>query len=270
MEYTNRDIQEKLDCFHRTNRIPHIIFHGDSGSGKKTTVFNFIKKIYNNNESNIKNNVMFVNCAHGKGIKFIREELKFFAKTNVHFKSGIWFKIIVLINADYLTVDAQSALRRCIERFSNNTRFFIVIENKNKLLTPIVSRFCEIYIPLVIENGNPVNLHTKKIEQTYGFSNLLAEQSIRNVDMIMRQYDKPIHSELLIIVNDMYNQGLSAFDFVKWVQTYSTLSSLQKSTMEMYLSKVRLEYRCEKLLLLCLLFTYFFNPDIDLKTLSFM
>ena len=97
MEYINRDIQEKLDCFHRTNRIPHIIFHGESGSGKKTTVFQFIKKIYNHNETNIKNNVMFVNCAHGKGIKFIREELKFFAKTNVHFKSGIWFKIIVLL-----------------------------------------------------------------------------------------------------------------------------------------------------------------------------
>ena len=141
---------------------------------------------------------MFVNCAHGKGIKFIREELKFFAKTNVHFKSGIWFKIIVLINADYLTVDAQSALRRCIEQFSNNTRFFIVIENKNKLLTPVVSRFCEIYIPLVIENGNPVNLHTKKIEQAYGFSKLLSEQGICNIDLIMRQNDNPTHSDLFL------------------------------------------------------------------------
>ncbi len=208
MEYINRDIQEKLDCFHRTNRIPHIIFHGESGSGKKTTVFNFIKKIYNHNESNIKNNVMFVNCAHGKGIKFIREELKFFAKTNVHFKSGIWFKIIVLINADYLTVDAQSALRRCIEQFSNNTRFFIVIENKNKLLTPIVSRFCEIYIPLTIENGHPVNLHTKKIEQTYGFSKLLSEQSTLQMKTIMNSYETPTYTDLFNIVDQIYNEGI--------------------------------------------------------------
>ena len=270
MEFINRDIQEKLDCFHRTNRIPHIIFHGESGSGKKTTVFQFIKKIYHGNETNIKNNVMFVNCAHGKGIKFIREELKFFAKTNVHFKSGIWFKIIVLINADYLTVDAQSALRRCIEQFSNNTRFFIVIENKNKLLTPIVSRFCEIYVPLLIENGNQVNLHTKKIEQSYGFSKLLFEQSIRQMDTIMNSYETPTYIDLLQMVDQIYNQGLSAFDFIEWIQQQSTLTPLQKSTMQMYFSKVRLEYRCEKLLLLCLLFTYFFNPDIDLKTLSFM
>ena len=40
-------------------------------------------------------------------------------------------------NADKLTIDAQSALRRCIELFSHNTRFFIVVEDKNKLLRPI-------------------------------------------------------------------------------------------------------------------------------------
>jgi len=113
MEYTNRDIQEKLDCFHRTNRIPHIIFHGESGSGKKTIVFNFIKKIYHGNETNIKNNVMFVNCAHGKGIKFIREELKFFAKTNVHFKSGIWFKIIVLAASMAITLAPIRSRHQC-------------------------------------------------------------------------------------------------------------------------------------------------------------
>ena len=72
---------------------------------------------------------MYVNCAHGKGIKFIRDDLKFFAKTNIQGNKGILFKTIVLFNADSLTIDAQSAMRRCIESFSYNTRFFIVVEN---------------------------------------------------------------------------------------------------------------------------------------------
>ena len=59
----------------------------------------------------MKTNIMIVNCAHGKGIKFIREELKFFAKANIHSNNGTLFKTIVLINADNLTIDAQSALR---------------------------------------------------------------------------------------------------------------------------------------------------------------
>ena len=47
-----------------------------------------------------------------------------------------------LKHADKLTIDAQSALRRCIELFSHTTRFFIIVEDKNKLLKPIISRFC--------------------------------------------------------------------------------------------------------------------------------
>lgn len=268
--FENKDILTKLDGFHKSNRIPHIIFHGETGSGKKTLVFNFIKKIYNHNETNIKDNVMFVNCAHGKGIKFIREELKFFAKTNVQFKSGIWFKIIVLINADYLTVDAQSALRRCIEQFSHNTRFFIVIENKNKLLTPIVSRFCEIYVPLVANGSTYVNMHKQKIHQTYSFHDMFQIQNVQFVDNLLKDKTNVSCYDLLQIVDVMYNQAITSFDFIEWIYKKSDLSLLEKSTIHMYFSKIRLEYRCEKFLLMCLLHSYYFDRNIDLKTLSFM
>ena len=130
-----------MDYFYQKNHIPNIIFHGSNGCGKKTLLMNFLNKIYDRDTKKIKNNVMIVNCSHGKGIKFIREELKLFAKMNLQYNSNVRFKSIVLLNADSLTNDAQSALRRCIEQFSYNTRFFIVIENKERLLNPIISRF---------------------------------------------------------------------------------------------------------------------------------
>ena len=114
----HENIYKKLHYFYEKNKIPNIIFHGSYGTGKRTIVDNFLKKIYQNDNRMIKTNVMIVNCAHGKGIKFIREELKFFAKTNIQSNSGVLFKTIVLLNADNLTIDAQSALRRCIELFS--------------------------------------------------------------------------------------------------------------------------------------------------------
>jgi GTPase SAR1 family protein len=163
----HQKIIEKLDFFHRSNKIPNIIFHGSSGSGKRTIVEQFLNKIYSGDKHKLKTNVMIVNCAHGKGIKFIREELKFFAKTNIQSYNGTIFKTIVLINADFLTIDAQSALRRCIELFSYNTRFFIIVENKNKLLNPILSRFCEIYIPEYVLDGKFVNLHQYSIQKTF-------------------------------------------------------------------------------------------------------
>jgi hypothetical protein len=99
--------------------------------------------------------------------------LKLFAKTNVHFNNGILFKSIVLLNADFLTIDAQSALRRCIELFSHTTRFFIIIENKNKLLNPILSRFCTIYVPDYMVDGKIVNLHEYFLNQKYPFEDIL-------------------------------------------------------------------------------------------------
>ena len=101
IENNRQNIYNKLDYFYNTNKIPHLIFHGESGSGKRYIVDEFIQKIYKQDRQKIKQNVMIVNCAHGKGIKFIRDELKFFAKTNMRSDSGASFKTIVLINADF-------------------------------------------------------------------------------------------------------------------------------------------------------------------------
>ena len=181
----HESIVRRLDEFILKNKIPHIIFHGPSGSGKQTLVREFIQRIYEGDKIKIKTHVMTVNCSHGKGIQFIREELKFFAKANAQTKSNIdggkssEFKVITLLNAHHLTVDAQSALRRCIELFSYNTRFFIVVENKDKLLNPILSRFCDIFVPEpnIIENGPTINLHQYVLSQQFKQGN---QGSLRN------------------------------------------------------------------------------------------
>ena len=79
------------------------------------------------------------------------------------------FKSIILENADSLTNDAfQSALRRCIELFSHSTRFFIIVEDKYKLLKPILSRFCEIFIQEPLIDDKRTNLHQYIINKTFG------------------------------------------------------------------------------------------------------
>ena len=110
----HESIMKKLTYFHEMHKIPNIIFHGQSGCGKRTIVNKFINIIYDHDKERIKSFVMYVNCAHGKGIKFIRDELKFFAKTHIHSNGGNIFKSIILLNADKLTIDAQSALRRSL------------------------------------------------------------------------------------------------------------------------------------------------------------
>jgi len=251
----HKNIQDKLDFFHKTNKIPHIIIHGSSGTGKKTIIHNFLHKIYNGDKQKIKSNVMFVNCAHGKGIKFIREELKFFAKSNIQSSAGVPFKSIVLFNADFLTIDAQSALRRCIELFSYNTRFFIIVENKQKLLNPILSRFCEIYVPEPMIDGKIVNLHQYAIQKNY---QVQANMDIPGwITMKMREMvDKECirHADLTTLATECYEKGLSALDVVHWIDSggADVLVDVDTTAVTMCYDKIKSEYRCEKLLLLYL------------------
>ena len=279
----HQPIREKLHSFYVSNRIPHIIFYGSSGSGKQTIVNDFLREIYHGSETKLKANVMFVNCAHGKGIKFIREELKFFAKTNVQFNSGIWFKTIVLLNADHLTMDAQSALRRCIELFSHNTRFFIIVENKHKLLNPILSRFCEIYVPEYIDpaSGERMNLHQWQIQRTYpslsssstegnAFSCLnwlLLCSSGEKEGQKKKEMD---HAAMASVVSEMYENAISSYDFLAWVKASSLWTDYEKSNVCMCFSKIKPEFRCEKLLLMYLVDFLWNRPSADLRTVSFM
>jgi len=261
----HQKIIEKLDYFIASNKIPHIIFHGSSGSGKRTIVDQFLNKIYQCDKQKIKSNVMFVNCAHGKGIKFIREELKFFAKTNIQSNNGTLFKTIVLLNADYLTIDAQSALRRCIELFSYNTRFFIIVENKNKLLNPILSRFCEIYVPEYIENGKIINLHQYSIHKNFNIDSLQGKLSCIDEKMEYLYKYEINHSVLTELANEFYENGLSSLDLIDWVNSTDRIVDSEKSTICICFDKIKSEYRCEKLLLLYIFDFIFLRSEKDVK-----
>tara|TARA_B100001059_G_scaffold10270_1_gene8352 strand:- start:1147 stop:1950 length:804 start_codon:yes stop_codon:yes gene_type:complete len=259
------NIINKLDDFIKNKKIPNIIFHGETGSGKKTILFNFLKKVYKNDKTMIKDYIMTVNCAHGKGIKFIREELKFFARTNINIDEGSIFKSIILLNADKLTNDAQSALRRCIELFSHSTRFFIIVDDKYKLLKPILSRFCEIFIPRPMINKKEINLHKYNLNTTYNIQKCYKEKKIKFKQFFDKIKDKDIHaiSELL------YEKGYSGLDIIEYIKEMN-ISEIKKYEYLVYVQKIKKEFREEKLLMTCILHFLLKRSEYTLENIAFM
>ena len=268
-------IKEKLHYFYINHKIPNIIFHGQSGTGKRTIVNEFISLIYNSDREKIKDFVMYVNCAHGKGIKFIREELKFFAKTQINSNGGDFFKTIVLLNADKLTVDAQSALRRCIELFSHNTRFFIIVEDKYKLLKPILSRFCEIHIPEPIINNHPTNLYKYNVERTFNLKTV-KNQRLEWLKKELTKYivSKPNIEILLVLSTKLYEKGYCGLDIIDLLQNTSFLQDKipYEKIYEILIAfnKVRKELRNEKLLMLFMLNFLCLDSTTSLEKMNFM
>jgi DNA polymerase III delta prime subunit len=252
----NDNVLSKLKHFFETKKIPNIIFHGSSGSGKRTIVNNFLSRIYDNDILKQKNHVMTVNCSHGKGIKFIRDELKFFAKTNIQV-NDVMFKSIVLLNADSLTIDAQSALRRCIELFSNNTRFFIIVENKCKLLNPILSRFCEIYVPgYDYDTKEIMNLHSYNLREKIP---MISEQQLQYK---MEIFEKLLKFELTNIIDlstDLYENGFHTKQLIDYFDSSGKNTEEKKALLNLYYYKLKKDFRCEKMLLFYILKIVYFN-----------
>ena len=89
--------------------------------------------------------VLELNASNDNGISIIREQIKDFAGTQNMFLQGI--KLIILDEADNLSIEAQNALRRVIEKYSNNTRFCLICNYINKIIPAIQSRCARFRFP---------------------------------------------------------------------------------------------------------------------------
>jgi hypothetical protein len=198
---------------------------------------------------------------------------------------GERFKTIVLLNADKLTIDAQSALRRCIELFCHSTRFFIVVDDKNKLLKPILSRFCDIYIP--DDNADTANLHQYNLERVLGFG-LFNRARITKLSAILKgalvmatdlsdlpaAVDPKTYANTMRLAEDLYEKGYCALDVIKILEmepdTDNEENNLKKYEILIAFSRVKKEFRNEKLLMLFILYFMQFRSELDLKNIAFI
>jgi GTPase SAR1 family protein len=274
----HKNIRDKLRYFYNIKKIPNIIFNGPSGSGKSTIVNNFINLIYGGNKDIISDFVMYVNCAHGKGIKFIRDELKFFAKMHINSNGGDTFKSIILLNGDKLTVDAQSALRRCIELFSHNTRFFIIVEDKYKLLKPILSRFCEIYVPEPEYKGTKINLYKYNLQKIFQLND------VKNVktEWLKKELTKSMSSNIMLVnlmnfITKLYEKGYSALDLLHILEQdieskdpIFDISLEKRYELLIAFNKIKKEFRNEKLLMFFILNFIYLDSEYNMDNISFM
>jgi replication factor C subunit 2/4 len=122
--------------------MPHLLFFGPSGCGKTSTILSLARDLFG---KYFKERVIELNASDERGIKVVREKIKIYAKTAINHKDNIppW-KIIILDEADSMTVDSQFALRKIMEDFSDITRFCIICNYHHKIIDPIVSR-CTMY-----------------------------------------------------------------------------------------------------------------------------
>jgi len=124
----NEHIKKSIAQYLAQNDIQNLIFYGPSGTGK-TTLAKIIVK-------NLDCEYLYINASDERGIETIRDKVSGFA-SSASFKP---LKVVILDEADFLTIQAQASLRNVIETFSRNTRFILTCNYVERIIDPLQSR----------------------------------------------------------------------------------------------------------------------------------
>lgn len=131
---------ERLKSYVKTGGIPHLLFAGPPGTGKTTCAIALARDLFG--QENWAGRFLELNASDERGIGVVRGKIKEFARVGTTEQSGV--KIIFLDEADALTHDAQSALRRTMEKYTATTRFVLSCNYSSKIIDPIQSR-CAVF-----------------------------------------------------------------------------------------------------------------------------
>lgn len=135
----NKEIFENML---KNNYIPNLLLYGPPGSGKTTTIINLINKYQENNNEVNKSLIIHLNASDERGIDIIRNQINNFVNSNCLFIKGLRF--VILDEVDYMTKNAQQALKYLLEDNKNNIRFCLICNYISKIDSALQSLFIKI------------------------------------------------------------------------------------------------------------------------------
>ena len=135
---SNNQIKNTFKDYVKNKYLPHLLICGPSGVGKTSIVMAMAKELYGDSYMLM---TKHINASEERGIEVIRNKVKDFVMSSIFLPNVIPFKLVILDEADAMTISAQGMLRRIIEDFTSSARFCLIC-NKSKSIDPAIQSRC--------------------------------------------------------------------------------------------------------------------------------
>ena len=217
LEAYNRQILTNIIT---TSHFPNMLFYGPPGTGKTTTIINVINAYQDRLGKRDNGLVIHLNASDERGIDTIRNQICSFVSSNPLFNTGI--KFVILDEVDYMTKNAQQALRYLLQEYSTNVRFCLICNYISKIDDGLQNEFLKLRFNQLPQEEIVTFLEKITTEECIPVSR-------NTLGSIQRLYKSDIRSMVNFIQTnqDMVEDTLHIIDNDVWSQLYDTIISTE-------------------------------------------
>jgi DNA polymerase III delta prime subunit len=246
LEPMNRTIFENII---NKEYFPNLLFYGPPGTGKTTTIINLINEYQRKHSKINKENIIHLNASDERGIDIIRNQIQQFVKTKNFFEVGI--KFVILDEVDYMTKNAQQALKYLMQSTNYNVRFCLICNYISKLIDSLQNEFICIRFNQLPE------------KDIYNFITTISNKENLNLtENIIQTIQKTYKSDIRSMINFLQlNQNLllwsnSIITNEIWDIIYDLHKNNKSHDLKQYMQEISINYNIDKKTFMIKYFNY--------------
>jgi len=223
-----------------TSYFPNLLFYGPPGTGKTTTIINLINSYQNKMGVKNKDLIIHLNASDERGIDIIRNQINFFVNSKPLFNNGM--KFVILDEVDYMTKNAQQALRYLLQNYTSNVRFCLICNYISKIDEGLQNEFIRLRFNQLPKEEIITFLNHISLSEKLNLSQ-------KTLTCIQKLYKSDIRSMINFMQSNqnLENECLNIIDNEVWDELYTKILAKEKiEKINSFIHSISINYNIDK------------------------
>jgi replication factor C subunit 3/5 len=223
-----------------TGYFPNLLFYGPPGTGKTTTIINLVNTYQEKLNQKNKELMIHLNASDERGIDIIRSQINQFVNSKTIFKTGM--KFVILDEVDYMTKNAQQALRYILQNFSNSVRFCLICNYISRIDEGLQNEFLRLRFNQLPEKDIIQFLNNISISENLHFNE-------KSLYLIQKLYKSDIRSMINFMQSNQHikDNAICVIDNGIWDNLFEKIKNQEDLTLlKIIINNISCQYNIDK------------------------